>query len=237
MRPKQTFFLFLLLAACYSRDVGPKTSGTEYYPLKVGVYWIYDVTETNITQLGGQTASTYQLKVEVTDSINDAGQVTYLLHRFTRPDATTPWTATTTWSARKSTFEAVLQEGNTPVVILSFPLSEGKTWNGNALNNLGGKDKCIDGTVNCDNYSVSNLGMRFEFESLFYDNTVSIIENNDADPIVGKDIRKDVYAAATGLVYREVTQLQYCTVGDCIGKQIVENGIIIKQSLKDYGAL
>jgi hypothetical protein len=237
LRPKQTFFLLLLLAACYSRDVGPQTSGSEYYPLKVGLYWVYDVTETRITQVGGQTASTYQLKVEITDSINEPGQVVYLLHRFTRPDANAAWTATTTWSARKDQFQAVQQEGNTPFVILSFPFSEGKSWNGNVLNNLGGKEKCADGTLKCDNYSVLNLGKRFEFESLFYDNTVTVIENNDSDPIVGKDIRKDVYAIATGLVYREVTQLQYCTQGDCIGKQIVENGTIVKQSLKDYGAL
>src|SRR5262249_6506345 len=116
-----------------------------------------------------------------------------MLHRFTRPDASSAWTATTTWSARKDKFQAVQQEGNTPFVILSFPLSEGKSWNGNALNNLGGKDQCATGGVNCDNYTVSDLGKRFEFASLFYDNTVTIIENNDADPIVGKDIRKDVY--------------------------------------------
>ncbi len=205
--------------------------------MKVGLYWVYDITETKITQLGGQTASTYQLKVQVADSVVSSGQVTYVLHRFTRADATSAWSGTTTWSARKDKFQAVQQEGNTPFVILSFPLSEGKSWNGNALNNLGGKEKCADGTVNCDNYTAVDIGKRFEFLSLFYDNTVTISESNDADPIVGKDIRKDVYGIGTGLVYREVTQLQYCTVGDCIGKQIVENGTIIKQSLNDHGAL
>ncbi len=236
MRAKPTFFLLLLLAACYSREIGPRTSGSEYYPLKVGLYWIYDVTETKITQLGGQTVNTYQLKVQITDSVLTSGAVMYTMHRFTRTDATAAWSATTTWSARKDQFQAVQQEGNTPFVILSFPLSEGKTWDGNSANNLGGKDKCSNGEIKCDNYSVSGLAKRFESGSLFYDNSVTIIENNDSDPIVGTDIRKEVYAAATGLVYREVNQLQYCTVGDCIGKQIVENGTIVKQSLNDYGS-
>ena len=53
--------------------------------------------------------------------------------------------------------------------------------------------------------------------------------------IVKKDVRMSVYAKSIGLVYREATVLYYCTVGNCIGQQIVENGTILKQTLKDYG--
>jgi hypothetical protein len=237
LRPNQSFFLFFLLAACQSRDISPKISGSEYYPLKGGAFWSYDVTETTITQLGGQTTAVYELKVQITDSVVSTGQTTYILQRFKRANAAAPWAATTTWSARKDPFQAVQQEGNVPFVKLSFPLSEGKSWNGNALNALGGSDKCSDGTFACDNYVVQDIGKRFEMGSLFFNDSITVLENNESDPIVEKDIRKSVYVKGTGLVYREVTLLQYCTQGDCIGNQIVENGSIIKQIMKDHGAL
>ncbi len=226
-----------MLLGCHSRDVLPKGTGTDYYPVKGGAFWIYTMVETNITKLGGQINNTYELKVVVADSLVSANQKTYVLQRFTRSDPSQPWTVLDTWSTRKDAFQAVLQDGNTPYIKLAFPLSEGKSWNGNALNNLGGNDKCADGTVNCDNYVVTNLAKPYLGPGLSYENTVTIVENNDMDPIVKQDVRKSVYSISIGLVYYESTILEYCTVGDCIGEQVVEQGTILKQTLKDNGGL
>lgn len=51
-----------------------------------------------------------------------------------------------------------------------------------------------------------------------------------------KDVRNSVYALAIGLVYHEETS-EYCTIGDCIGEQVVENGRIYKQTLTGHGDL
>jgi hypothetical protein len=230
-------FLGLLVLGCTSRDIQPKGTGSAYFPLKVGSSWTYDVSETSITQLGGQVNTFYELRIEVIDSISSAEGITYVFKRTRRADPSMPWITIETWSARKDAFSAVLQEGNTPFVKLSFPLSDGKTWNGNALNSLGGKDKCQNGNFACDNYEVTNLFQRFEATGIAFDETVTVIENNDDDPIVMKDIRKSVYAKSVGLVYREVTMLEYCTVGNCIGQQIVENGSILRQAIKSYDGL
>ena len=82
-----------------------------------------------------------------------------------------------------------------------------------------------------------DLAKRFEGSGISFDDSVTILENNDIDPIVKHDVRKSAYAKSIGLVYREITILEYCTVGDCIGKQIVENGTILKQTLNEYGGL
>ena len=238
LRFNQTVLLFLLLMlGCQSREVRPKGTGIEYFPLKVGAFWVYNVLETFISQVNGQTGSVYELKTQVSYSIQSSGQVTYVLQRFKRADASKPWVPIDTWSARKDQFQAVLQEGNIPYVKLTFPLVDGKSWNGNALNNLGGTDRCADGTFTCENYVVSDLHKQFEGTGVSFDDSVTILENNDNDPIVKQDVRKAVYAKSVGLVYYEVTILEYCTVGSCIGKQIVENGSVVKQTLKDYGGL
>lgn len=229
--------LLLLLLGCQSKDILPKTTGTEYYPLKVNGFWVYDMVETSITQVGGQTNTIYELKIQIIDSILTSGQITYVLARFKRTDASLSWSSLDTWSARKDQFQAIVQEGNTPYVKLSFPLANGKKWNGNALNDLGGTDNCPDATLNCENYEVTDLAERFEASGIAFDDSVIIIENNDNDPIVKQDVRRSVYAKSIGLVYREVTILEYCTIGSCIGNQVVENGTILKQTLKDYGGL
>jgi len=230
-------FFGLLLPGCASRDIQPKGTGTEYFPLKVGSSWSYDVSETSITQLGGQVNTSYELRIVVTDSIPTAEGVTYIFSRSRRTDSTLPWTNVETWSARKDVFSLVVQEGNTPFVKLTFPLATGKTWDGNALNSRGGKDKCQNGTFACDVYEATNVFGRFESTGIAFDETVTVIESNDEDPIVKKDVRKSVYAKSVGLVYREVTILEYCTVGTCIGQKIVENGSILKQTIKSYGGL
>ena len=45
----------------------------------------------------------------------------------------------------------------------------------------------------------------------------------------------EIYARHIGLVYKEATVLEYCTVGDCIGKQQIEKGYTLKQTLTAYG--
>lgn len=228
--------LFFLLFSCQSQEALPKRTGQEYVPVQVGAYWEYAVTETVISQVGGQTNTFTELRVEVTDSIASGGDLTYVLHRWTRDQGSSDWTAAETWSLRMNTTQLVQQEGNLPYVKLMFPLTEGRSWNGNSLNNLGGTDACGDGSFACDMYVVSGWQKPFEIPGVIsYEDAVTILENNEDDPIIGKDIRKTVYAKGIGWVYREDTHLEYCTVGDCIGQQVVENGRIVRQTLTAHG--
>ncbi|MBS1979075.1 MAG: hypothetical protein JST46_17015 [Bacteroidetes bacterium] len=231
------FYLFLL-TTCQSREVSPAISGAEYFPLSVGTYWIYDVTETNISQVNGQTNDIYQLMLSVTDTVHMSGEILFKVVRSRRPDASAGWSVVDTWSFRKNDLRAVIQEGNISYVVMTFPMTEGKTWDGNALNNLGGIDKCSDGTRHCDNYSSIQLMKRFDGTGIAYDDTVTVLESNEDDKTTGKDIRKSVYGRAVGLVYHEETVLEYCTQYDsCIGKQIVDSGHILKQTITSYGSL
>lgn len=229
-------WLLLALVACESHTSFPKIDSNAYYPIQKGSQWTYGVAETQFSSVTGQTIATYDLKVLVSDTLVTSGEVVYTLQRFRRADDTQPYTAIDTWSVRKSDFAIIVQQGNVPYLKLSLPLSAGKTWNGNAYNNLGGKDRCADGTLTCDNYAVKLLAQGFQQGTLSYKNTVTIEENNAVDPIVGQDVRTSVYALGVGLVSYESNVFSYCTVGSCIGQQIVESGIAYKQTLKDYVA-
>ncbi len=229
-------YLFLL-TTCQSREVSPAINGAEYFPLSTGTYWVYDVTETNISQVNGQTNDLYQLMLSINDTVHTSGEVLFKVVRSRRPDASAGWSVVDTWSFRKNEFRAVVQEGNIPYVVMTYPLSEGKTWDGNALNNLGGNDKCNDGASHCDNYSSIQLMKRFDGAGIAYDDTVTIVESNEDDKIIGKDTRKSVYGRNVGLVYYEEIVLLYCNQPGCLGKQIVDSGHILKQTITSYGSL
>lgn len=236
LRHSVVLFLGILITACQSREVQPSRTGKEYAPLAVGAFWEYSVTTTTISPVGGQTNVLTEERVEVTELLEENGLPTYVLRRWSRPQGTSDYTSAETWSVEAGEFRYIVQEGNIPYVRLQFPLTEGKTWNGNAYNTEGGTDDCGNGDFTCDMYMVSGLGQPFELPGVFsYDDTVTILEHDDDDPIVGKDVRQAVYADRIGLVYREETHLEYCTVGSCIGQQIVESGMIRRQTLLTYG--
>lgn len=224
----------LVLTGCQPGDVVPKKSDAAFYPLQKGHFWTYNVVETTISQVDGQTNQLYQLKVLVTDSITSVTPVAYVLSLY-RKSGAGDWQPTGTWTARKEAFSVIVQEGNTPYIKLALPLNEGKYWDGNALNNNGGTDACADGTNHCDNYVSTQVGKPYDGDGFSLSDAVIIQENNDDDPIVGKDIRTSVYGRSVGLVYREITSLSYCTVGSCIGQKIVENGYIYTQTMTSYG--
>ncbi|MBL7850802.1 MAG: hypothetical protein JNN04_07870 [Cyclobacteriaceae bacterium] len=230
-------FLGFLLSTCASRETLPRFTGKEYVPLAVGAYWEYSLTTTTINPVEGQVNTLTEIKLEVMDRLEQNGVTIYVIRRYTRPVGSPTYSSDETWSVQEDKFRYIQQEGNVPFLRLQFPLTDGKTWNGNAFNTLGGSDDCGDGNFTCDIYRVADLGKPFELPgTVTYGDTVSITEQEDDDAIVGKDMRKSVYARGIGLVYRERTHLEYCTVGSCIGQQVVENGIIERQILLTYGA-
>jgi hypothetical protein len=228
--------LTFILVSCNDSEETVAEKDTTYFPLKVGAYQIYTVEETQIDQVNTIELK-YELRTEVTDSFpNQNGGYTYIITRAKRNNSTLPWKAFDSWSARVDDKQAVVNEENIPYVKESFPLLEGKTWNGNLLNALGGNEKCGTLQESCDIYSLEDVARPYEINpDLSFAKTITIIQNDDHDAIVGEDVRKEVYAQHVGLIYKETSILEYCTVGSCVGKQEIVKGLIYTQVIHEYG--
>lgn len=214
--------------------IGPQDS--DFLPLQKGLYWIYDVDETQYSELNGEQHFTYEMKVQVTDSFpNSGGTITYVLQVLRKAEAADNFEYQDTWSARVEASEVIVNEGNIPYVKLSFPLTKGKKWNGNAYNSLGGDESCGNDSTPCDIYEIESINEPYEGNGLSFTQTVNVLQNNNQDVIVEKNVRKEIYARNVGLVYKESTVLEYCTVGSCVGQQQIDSGFIIIQVLKEYG--
>ena len=193
--------------------------------MRKGHFQIYDINEIIYT-LGDPDTFLYQLKTVAIDSfLNAESTYTYVIHRSVREDASKPWTYKDTWSTRMGNNIAIESEENIDFVKLAFPFQVGLKWNGNAYNTLGAED-----------YELMGFESKTINDVTFAD-CVTIKQRDNQDFIVFLDQRYEIYAKNVGLVSREKTQLHYCTDTNlgCIGKQIVDEGTIYKQTIVDYG--
>ena len=219
-------FLISFSLACSVDKIRPvEQYGTEYFPLKTGSFRIYQVDQTT-HELGIPSTTNYQLKESVVDSfLNQTGGYTYAIHREIWDNEQQTWNLSDSWSARISDTEAVLAEGNTHYLKLIFPFGSNKTWDGNAYN-----------TMVEEIYEADSIGLIFSVAEQNIDNTVTIIQNDNLDKIVETDYRIEKYAPEIGLIYKEIINLEYCTSDDsCLGQQIIESGLIYKQSIIAFG--
>lgn len=223
------YFLFIVLVfelvgACDSGSEVPADDTRAYYPLRKGLYQIYDVERTEYV-LGNPTTIIYQLKTVVVDSfLNPQNNYTYVLHRSLRYNESDAWQYIDTWSVRTAMNETVLQLENLSVVTLQYPVRAALAWNSNVYNTL---EKNI--------FSIESFRTEELIGENSFDDCVTIRQADNDDYIVFLDQRKEIYARNVGLVYKDSTALQYCTQNDCLGLQQVEQGVVYKQIIRSYG--
>lgn len=231
----------LLFGSCDTGNNSLPDVGMDYFPLKVGVYQIYTVDETQISQSIEQKF-VYELKFQVVDStINQEGEYTYIIQRQKRDNANLPWNNIDSWTARIANRQAIIKDGNTSFVNLSFPTVNGLEWDGNAFNALAGDQYCGENKdQKCDIFKLGNVHEEFLMTGgMTFAETLIVIQNDDPDLITKYDVRKEVYAKKVGLIYKEAAVLQFCTstkAPDCLGKQKVDKGFRYKQVIKEYGS-
>ncbi len=200
-------------------------TGTSYFPLETGQYREYDIREINYRFDGSIDTATFQLREEVAGNFtNDDGTLTWLLQRFTRPNSNNNWRLDSVWTARRSAFGAIVTENNVAFQRLAFPVQEGLSWNGNAFNTLPNQT-----------YQLVQVNQPFVVNNIRYDSTVTVIQNNLDDPIVGQNIQTEIYARNIGLINKQSIILQFCTEVECLGQGVIEIGRDFQQRLVANG--
>ncbi len=217
-----------LLAACSSdNDIDLATVGYDFFPLEVGQYIDYEVEQENYAAGGQVTIDSYLLRVVVADSFpNDAGSITYVLHRYERPTELNEWSFQSTWSARREQIRGVTVEGNVPFQSLSFPPRNGLRWDGNILN-----------SSPPDTYTIDSLGSQYTIQGVTSGESLTVVQEDLLDFVIGKEDRRyEVYLRGVGLVEKGIRLLDLCTSGSCGGSSIV-SGQIYSQKAIGYGKL
>jgi len=221
------FLASFILIGCTNSivELGPEDMGYDFFPLEIGDYREYRVLNIEYSILGDHDTAFYLLKEMVADTfMNQSGEVTYKLNRYTSNPEDINWRLDSIWTATKGTTNLVVIENNIPYVKLNFPVRENYIWDGNAFN-----------TSNSDDYTYKDAYAPIEIEEKVYNSSVKVIHEENLDFIVSTNIRNEIYAEKVGLIYKESIILYYCTENECLGDTVIEQGKKYKQELIDYG--
>lgn len=193
---KKTFLLILsalALAACNRNDddatkVG--STGTEFFPVKTGSTFIYQVDSIAYDDNGPQAIDTfsYQYKEEVAESfVDDAGKTAYIIHRSFRQHDSDTWVSAKNYTAQFLNNTVQRVEENIRLVKLVFPIKDRLSWDGNMYNNQG-----------YQSYKILNFKRPYQLNNT----TVSSIKVQqwDVENFIEEIKRYEVYGENIGMV-------------------------------------
>ncbi len=188
--------LFLLSCSKDSPSTVDFKTVSDYYPLKVGTWHVYDVDSifyNDFTDPVTIDTITYQVKEELTDTFFDLeGNLSYEIIRSKRVGNDSisvesfPWKISDKWWVKEHNGNIERVEENNRYVTLSSPILEGKSWNGNAYNYMNSWD-----------YLYENVADTFAQ----YPNTVTVNQREEDLVIIYREY-KEVFAKGIGLVSR-----------------------------------
>lgn len=224
---KRTFVaigLFFLLSCNDRSGLNPLDFGYDYYPVQIGQYRVYRVSEINYI---GSVADSkdYYLREEITGSIvSENGTTKYFLKK-SRSDDSLNWSADSMWTVRWTDNSLVVAENNLPLVKLVFPVQTGKKWDGNVYNINREKAFYYEEVAEV-------AGAACPDTSALVKVVMADVEKN----IVNQDERSEVYGRGIGLVSKDYRVLNFCRA-DCASLGEIESGRILNQKLVSYGRL
>lgn len=237
MKFKHLNILFFLLAfaaySCSNNEDQPAEPplhpdlGKSYFFLESGKYREYDVYRIRYTAVDISDTTTYQIREEIRESIeNLQAEKAHLVYRYSRIDETQDWKLDSVWSARVERTFAVSTENNEQFVKMAYPSDTLQTWDRNLYN---GRDEEIA------QMKTFNEPFTIGFNTFLKASEILIRQEDDS--ITFRDNRFEVFSDSIGLVYKYSEVLKYCSDQDrCeIGAKIIESGRYYTETLVAHG--
>ncbi|MEO8151012.1 MAG: hypothetical protein ABI723_25485 [Bacteroidia bacterium] len=195
------FFICLAIFSCKKNSTTETPYlGYSYFPDNVGHYIIYDVDSVEKDGFTGiVTHSTYQIK-EIIESVftDNQGRPTLRIERYRKDSVYYPdWTIYNVWTANLTATTAERFENNIRYIKLTFPVQNGKTWNGNAMN-----------TDVEEDYEYTGIHEQMTINNLTFDSVTTVLQADELFNFVSPKYKQEQYAAGVGLVYRKKLELQ-----------------------------
>jgi hypothetical protein len=227
-------------------DVAPEI-GVDYYPMAVGNYWTYAVTDSTWSPApptpSTVAAATYQFKETVTGTFTDAaGQKAYRMVRSKMVPPATTFRDDSVFVVTANEQYVAINRNNTRTVELVFPVRQGRTWNFNAFNNN------FNDTITAQTRQYSQVGQPYTTvavgaqgaktypQTLTTANTGTATENS----LLKRISYQQVFAKSIGPVFRRRVYLAFYNFTNSQGNQVYPansyfNAFTRREILIDYG--
>jgi hypothetical protein len=192
------FLATILLLSC---ETDSSNNPTLSFELTDKSEAIYAVSEISYAIDDEPVTSNYFIRETVVAIEEKPNEKTYTIERYRRPNETSQWRIERVYKLQQTPAE-LIEIGESPLVKLTFPVSENAAFDVNRYNSTG-------------ELTAFYLNVSQSFED--YPTTYSVYQANDSTLINLKRIY-DVYAPSEGLIHKEITDVNYCqTSPDCIG--------------------
>lgn len=210
-----------LMYSCRKEDQPVVKMGYDYFPIEVGRFITYEVTEINIDQaVSVNDTVTYQLKEKIESQfIDNQGRPSLRIERYSRLNDTLPWVIKDVWYATRTASIAEKVEENERYIKLAFPVKEDQSWNGNNFNILPAWE-----------YTYSDIGVAKTIASLNFEKTVTVQQRNNVN-FIEFEKAWEIYAEGIGLIKKQFVDLDLNN-GDTTNIRL---GIILYQEIRTYG--
>ena len=209
---------FLLVVLCglafYScKKVNSSTADPtrNYFPLHFGKYVTYDVDSLYYFGPDGTRVETRcELKYSVTDTTTVNKKLNYIIDVYYRPYNGALWVPSRVITVQATSDSLLYSQDGTQYIKLVFPVTEGRTWQGNAYAQIMDTTKAY--LAGWD-YTYQSYHLPYFNGFVNFDNTVTVLEddenvnfqNIDSIPPGSKIYAKEVYAYNVGMIYKEWT--------------------------------
>ncbi len=232
--------LLLVLSCTEEVPLQPETLGLKYYPLKIGDFWIYKVTETRYHNQFAEQANdsvSYFVREQIDTVFRDlAGEDTYKFTRSLRNSPTEAWSQDSVFVVNKSGSDVRITQNNQRVVAFIFPVLEGKQWNAHIFNTQSSVNNPAEETF----YSFANVGQAAVINGINYANTVKVVQLANENAIEQQGLY-EIYAYSVGRIFKQKLAYQYCSDPDrqngCeIGSKFIITGIKQTEKLEEHGS-
>jgi hypothetical protein len=211
--------VFLLVAICFTmlfsckKYNNTKVDATRnYFPLTLGNYVVYNVDSTYYYGVAGTQAHvSSQIMYQMTDTFTDSKKrLSYIMNVYVRPYDGAQWVASSVILITPTANSLLYSQDGTQYIKMMFPITDSLTWQGNQLAQVQDSSFAF---LKGWNYQYSGLNYSYFNGNVNYDNTVSVLEDDEnvnyqnVDSLVSgyRTYAKEVYAYNVGMVYKEFT--------------------------------
>lgn len=216
-------FLFVFQNCQIEREIPDQISST-YQPLRIGLFWVYQVTEKVYFGEGDVEENTYYMRDRIVDiHQNQEREHVYVLNRESSTDRIN-WQNKLAFTYTLSRGRLIRQVENLITIPLVYPVEFQSHWDGNGMNSL-----------SAETFTITHKGP-YVLEQRNFEDTVKVTQSEDDDEVTFRDNRYEVFAANVGLIESYYEVLSYCSRSDCLGEQIVQNGRFTHLKLLTHGA-
>jgi hypothetical protein len=182
-------FSILALASCKKSDNRPAKMFYTYYPTEVNSWVEYEGRRIiHVDALGSDTTYFYLKEIITEEFIDNEGRTTYRVERFEKDSMHHEYAIKDVWYSNKGTTTAEKVEENVRFTKLIFPVSDSKSWDGNANN-----------TIEKWNYKYDSIHEPLSINALDFDSTVKVVQIENINPFQ-RQIAYEVYANYVGLI-------------------------------------